>query len=684
MMPAQAFLIDLVVMGVVIGIAIMAAGKVPSTFIRAEGPITASLMPQRGSEANSIAVLPFASFSDEQEDGYFADGLTEDVLNNLARVPGLRVVGRTSVFYYKGRGEDVRTIAQRLNVRYVLEGSVRRADDRLRITTQLIEADTGFNLWSATYDRVAENTLDIQRTIAVKVASLLKGQLIGEGKRSAEEDALRQSLPEAETVDPQARRLFLIGLARLRLRGTDNIAAAIDLFERSLAAEPRQAEVLAHLASAKLLLRDSSMKNGRAGDTTGDEARLLIDRALSIDPSCATAFAARGLLYLDDVLTAPALGPREETMMVTAKASLKQAIRLDPRHVEARLWYGILLMNVENDIPAAHEQFEHLLEIDPLFQRGLRNAAGTLTSLGRFGEARALLRQLIDLYPDSPDGYFAAAAFESNVGREDSAIHYTRKAISLGADILGLFNLASHQEALGAVDDAIATYDRILLKMPGNVEALLSKMVLTGDLEAAALLLEQRKEEFKPSRVNLWQAMLGVLQNQPGAVLSHVRAIDPSLLEADTPPMKGKLSKALALMAAHALGLQGKTAQAERLSLALEASWTRQEPVFDLLCKKMGRAASQAVGGRTQAALDTLEAAVEQGLVRISDPICGLMPGSLKKHPYFKSLWDSERFQALVVRVAGQAAVQRKRLASLKVDASFEELGGEDPSATDI
>ena len=186
-----------------------------------------SMLPGSGDAGvvrDSIAVLPFANLSQDPDNDYFSDGMSEELLNLLARVPELRVASRTSSFAYKGRNVDVREVARQLGVDTVLEGSVRRSGDRVRITAQLIDAETGYHLWSSTYDRELQDIFAVQDEIARRIVNEIRlklghSQLIGQP----------EGLSQTENVD--AYQLYLRGLSLLRLRGIDNLRRAAELFE---------------------------------------------------------------------------------------------------------------------------------------------------------------------------------------------------------------------------------------------------------------------------------------------------------------------------------------------------------------------------------------------------------------------------------------------------------------------
>ena len=186
--------------------------------------------------SQSIAVLPFADMSPDRDQEYFSDGLTEELLNLLAKVPGLHVASRTSAFSFKGKQEDIRDIAEKLRVRHVLEGSVRKAGDQLRITVQLIKASDGYHLWSENYDRSMANIFAIQDEIARAVVESLKPQLLDE-------------TPVAQETSSEAYNLYLQALHYKRQRTPDSLDRAMDLLERAVAIDPEYAPAWALLSS---------------------------------------------------------------------------------------------------------------------------------------------------------------------------------------------------------------------------------------------------------------------------------------------------------------------------------------------------------------------------------------------------------------------------------------------------
>ncbi|MFU8878508.1 MAG: hypothetical protein ACNA7E_10230, partial [Wenzhouxiangellaceae bacterium] len=235
---------------------------------------------------NSIAVLPFADLSPEGDQQYFSDGIAEEILNLLAQVRDLTVIGRTSSFAFKGKNVDLREIGETLGVAYLLEGSVRKAGDDLRITAQLVRTDTGAHLWSESYDRRLENVFAIQSEIATAIADALRVSLVG-GDDAAPVAQIAASIPAYERF-LQARRL-------IQGRTRAGIEAARALLDEAMALDPDYAPAHAAAAQAVLLLAASPTSYGDIPlDQAVAEAQPLIDRALALDPNLAEAHAVQG------------------------------------------------------------------------------------------------------------------------------------------------------------------------------------------------------------------------------------------------------------------------------------------------------------------------------------------------------------------------------------------------------
>jgi TolB-like protein/cytochrome c-type biogenesis protein CcmH/NrfG len=323
----------------------------------------------------SVAVLPFADTSPDRNQEYFADGVTEEIIHSLARLPDLRVVARTSAFAFKGEGADVRAIGEQLGVRNVVEGSVRRSGDRLRVTAQLVSVANGHRLWSETYERRVADVLAIQEAVATRVAEALSVRI---GDRS---------LAQAPPRDARAYELYLAGRQLLARRSEESTRRAIEHFERALVLAPSYAPVLAGLADALTQLTVHGF------DTSPDvieQAREAAQAAIRADPSLGEAHASLGRQ-----LFAGGAWDWDE-----ADRHLTRALELSPGYAPAHLWRGQVLM-ARGRVREGAAEIEGALELDPFSPEALSTAGRSAFYLGDHEQAIELLRRAVDLSPHS-------------------------------------------------------------------------------------------------------------------------------------------------------------------------------------------------------------------------------------------------------------------------------------------
>jgi adenylate cyclase len=366
------------------GRAVAPAAATASTTAAIAPPVQAEL------KETSIAVLPFADMSQAKDQEYFSDGLSEEILNLLAQIRDLKVIGRTSSFAFKGRNEDLRTIGNTLGVRYLLEGSVRKAGADLRITAQLIQVDDGSHLWSQSYDRKLENVFAIQSEIAASIAQALKINLLdaGQGMPVAQVAA---SLP-AYDLFLQARRLI-----HGRTRG--GIAAARGLLEEALKLDPNYAPALAALAQTLLLLNDGISGFGDIPrDQVGSMAQPLLDRALALDPKLAEVHAVQGLMF------------NYQRDSARAEAAIATALALNPNLPDALHWQAGRLED-SGRLRESLAMRQRLDAIDPLNVANLWGLGGRLRDCGKLAEAQAVTARLLRAFPVNPQS-FGAQAFD--------------------------------------------------------------------------------------------------------------------------------------------------------------------------------------------------------------------------------------------------------------------------------
>jgi adenylate cyclase len=327
---------------------------------------------------NSIAVMPFVNMSSDKEQEYFSDGMTEEILNALANVPNLAVTARTSVFSLKGQNKDVREIGKLLGVAYVLEGSVRKAGDEVRITAQLIRTDNGFHLWSETYDRKLENVFDLQAELAGAIAKALELPL-GLGGDAA--------LVSERSSDPQAYALYLQARSGFRARG-DGVKKSIELYREALKRDPNFAPAWAGLANSLAVLPWYVPEAEKAAAAAAmPEAEAAAKKALTLSPDLPQAHTALASIY------------SFQWQWALAEKHFKQALALAPNDPELQHQYADWLGAVgrTDESLAASSKAVALDPLVPIYLNGKGNA---LQRLGRIDEAIEVRQAAYALAPD--------------------------------------------------------------------------------------------------------------------------------------------------------------------------------------------------------------------------------------------------------------------------------------------
>jgi len=336
----------------------------------------------------SIAVLPFVDMSQAGDQEYFSDGITEEILNVLSRIEDLKVTARTSAFAYKGTSRDLREVGRELGVDYLLEGSVRKAGDQLRITVQLIDADQNSHLWSETYDRQLKNVFEIQTEIAESIA---------------EELTIPLGLEEGESLvvptgDLEAYDLYLAGRSAMRSRGRDGVERATQLFGAAIARDSSWAPAWAGLAESLALYPFYAGESGESRDSAVwrsslEQAEQAARQALTLDPDNASARVALGNTY------------RDRWQWDAAEAEYLRAIELDVDNVEAHQQYAEMLFYSSRAADALYEAARALsLDRSPI---RLNVMGWSLWLNGRREEARAIYEEGVRLDPEGRVHYVA-------------------------------------------------------------------------------------------------------------------------------------------------------------------------------------------------------------------------------------------------------------------------------------
>ena len=393
-------------------------------------PTPTAAVQSRGSEETSIAVLPFASLSREPDDEFFADGVTEEILNALAHIPRLRVAGRSSAFSFKGKNEDLRSVGAKLNVSTILEGTIRRAGNRLRITAQLSKASDGYQLWSERYDRVAEDVFAVQDEIASAIAGKLRLTF------DAEQKAMR-----APTQNLAAYELYLKGRALLYQRGR-SIPKARECFEQAVALDPNYAQAWAGMA-------DAYTTSGYSGFVPGAEvmpkAIEAARRALDLDSDLAEAHNALACATLV-----------WERNYALAEREFKRALELNPSYTQAGAWYGLFfLLWVAGRTEEAYRELLATCANDPLSGYAMVILAFAETVTGRHEDAIAHGRRGVELDPNSYLAHWSLMEALSHGGRYEEAVAQAETVLAIsGRHTWGLCGLIWAYGAWGKTEEA--------------------------------------------------------------------------------------------------------------------------------------------------------------------------------------------------------------------------------------
>jgi len=390
-------------------------------------------------ESHSLAVLPFVDLSSDKNQEYFSDGLTEELLNELARVRGLRVTGRTSSFQFKGKTQDTRTIGQRLNVATLVEGSVRRQGTQARIAVQLINASDGFQLWSATYDRAMNDLFAVQEEIAHAVTAAMKLTLLGEKPPS----------PSLKTANAEAYTAYLQGRYFLARRSKENAQSAAGYFEQAIQLDRNYAPAWVGLAGARNLQAGLAYVHPDDGYR---QARDAIARALALDPNLGEAYTVLGSIQMF-----------HEWDWAGADASYKRALALDPG--DARIIRGAGLLAVDlGRLDEAVKLFHKALERDPLSANAHHDFGMIMHYAGKQNEAAGALTKSLDLAPEIVNAHCMLARVYLAEARPQDALEEANKEKH---PVFQLFGQALAYQALGRKKEAdsslaalIATYQK--------------------------------------------------------------------------------------------------------------------------------------------------------------------------------------------------------------------------------
>lgn len=462
--------------------------------------------------APSIAVLPLNDFSSDGDGGYLGDGLSEELSSSLAMVPGLRVAARTSAFAFKGKEVDIRNIGEALGVHYVLEGSVRRQNERVRVTVQLIDARTGYHVWTQSYDRPWEDLLKIQQEISQQITQNLQIVLTPEQA---------EQVQMASTNDPRAYDYYLAGLSELRQAGAiSHVDEAERLFQLALDADPGFARAYAGLCDVGIL---RYQKTASPDAMTGAET----DCRKALESGAALRETELALARLYD------LGGRYEQ----AEPILRRLITQAPRDAELHMELGTALLGL-GEKARAEDSFREAIAVEPGYWLPYNRLGLFLFNDGRNEEAIDAFTRVTELAPANPNGLNNLGAALMMTGNLEQSAAAFRRSNELEPSRSAYANLGTINYFLGRFEEGVAMYSRAIALAPDDFTLWGSRAdslwYLKGRRDAAvegyrrAIQLAERTLAINDSDAVTW-ALLGYYYGRVGEPERAARYVDRAL-----------------------------------------------------------------------------------------------------------------------------------------------------------
>jgi len=416
--------------------------------------------------APSIAVLPFADLSPQKDQEYFSDGLADEILTVLASVEGLRVPSRTSSFFFKGKNVRLADIGRDLNVGTVLEGSVRKAGNRVRVSAQIVNVRNGYQLWAQTYDRELTDIFAVQEEVARAVVQALNVKLLGEGV---------PPISGRATGNPEVYTQYLLGRQQYHRLTLDGLRLAVEAYERALALDPGYAPAWAGLGLPLYYLSDQA---GTSAAVTAQRRRALAaaERAVALSPDLADALSTRGTLRW--VI---------EHDWAGARADLQRAIAMNGNDADSRRRYGILLQEMGRLLDAIAE-VRKAVDLDPFGQ-----SWGTLGTLyqaeGDLGAADVAFRRHLQISPDSVPGIVGLGRNLLLQKKYEEALVMLERC---PAEQYRLWGRAVVEHALGRVAASRATLETLISKYSHTSELGIAEVYAWRDEKDPAFMWLER------------------------------------------------------------------------------------------------------------------------------------------------------------------------------------------------
>ena len=576
----------------------------------------------------SIAVLPFVNMSSDAEQEYFSDGISEEILNSLAKVSELKVAGRTSSFAFKGQNQDLRQIGETLGVQNILEGSVRKSGDKIRITAQLIKVDDGFHLWSETYDRQLNDVFAIQDEIATAILKELKAVLL---------DGTTALVTSART-DLEVYDLYLLAKQRMYERTELKLQSAADLLDQAIATDPEYAPAYAQRGIAALLLSETSYGQIPHAESLA-QAKGYLDKALELDANLAEAYAGMGLYYN---------GPPPQADK--GMPMLEKALAINPNLINAGNWLVLLYWST-NQPGQSMALLDDITARDPLYKPAFGNRVYQLSIMGRVEEARAYIDSTEPFMPDDAQILQTRAWVDYSEGKMATGLKRMQAALKkqpndrvfrVGVNE-GHYGTQQYEEVF---DDKWSNfYVRALFNLDRNEEAYIiaSELATGGDVQQLFSLMNAMDQSAELIRYleDRWPDLEAFEHSIPASMFGYREMADIAL-------------------AYKRAGNQALFEDAmRRLGAASEISLSHGIKGNDL---QIIVAAYHAMAGANDLALASLAQAIDNGLI-ISRKIS-------KEYPFFRELEGDPEYEAIQARMIEHVNSERQQLGLQPIPAS--------------
>lgn len=568
---------------------------------------------------SSIAVLPFEDYSEAGDQEHFSKGIAEEILNLLAKTNALRVAARTSSFAFAGADKDIREIGEKLDVGTVLEGSIRKSGNTIRITAQLINVEDGYHIWSETYDRAYEDIFKIQDEIAGSIMTSLRVHLLGEDSQA----------PQSErTADVDAYSAYLIGRERMALRTREDLEAAREQFEKSIEIDPEFAPARVQLAHAWLLTEQQQFGGKDIDRKTVDETIALhLERALELAPELPEAIAVQGYHDL------------RRYRFQKARDAFDKAISLNPNYAMAYGWRAEIAYEENRYLDMLADK-EKAYSLDPMSLQISADLAGVYRNFWRPQDAERVINRMFDLHPDHPIAYQSAIGNLYNHGRFGEGLLMIEKALEANPENEEFNNFHSFGLAyLGLYDDAMAE---------GTTDVKLLVEVAKENWEEAEALLAEALNGEDAKRYYNWGSWIYSTNIGEGsqAMLEKMVNLDLTQMESEEIPWRDSCRPYLV----NELRMIGRDEDAESIMVhCREEVEERFKAKYLCPCTWESVVLFTILDGR----MDEAVSRADQWLTNGDSDL------TLHVDPIFKQLADRPEYSDLLARNAAQ--IQRQR-----------------------